>query len=440
MSYMGPFKRFPGFGFRLAPFRPACRSRSASERVSPRWSPARSRQRYKYANAARDEAAACVPLPYACSSSSGQFLLARRRPAPIDRARMAVTPPEHRARTRRWGRDGEKRRGRHRRRNRHTGEDAAAREARWERASAGVTGGDDAEKVVVPEPESSPPPEKKLRNWLPSQIGEVFGSLCRVESIDHIIEDHEDEVPAPDGNLDKGKGVVLAPDEPVTPAPAQGGGLAPSSSRSEAAASTVSGVFLAQITVQHQSPPSSSSHQVPAPRDKYKPLHFTPVPAHHPPPASSSRAIATQPPQFPPIPPPQPADDDLERQERLKKRFSGLIAKSEKEIDNLYRENLKRGRAPVVDEETLRRLEAVDAERKRFRRLIRLTEMKVKRDGGLFMHNAPREHVRALGIDAAMERVVSPERPRGGDGKPIVLPEHPCSPVEKLGLFLKLLY
>jgi hypothetical protein len=47
------------------------------------------------------------------------------------------------------------------------------------------------------------------------------------------------------------------------------------------------------------------------------------------------------------------------------------------------------------------------------------------------------QHLRELGIDDAMERVVSPERPRDKDGKPIVSPEHPCCPLEKLGLFLK---
>jgi hypothetical protein len=86
----------------------------------------------------------------------------------------------------------------------------------------------------------------------------------------------------------------------------------------------------------------------------------------------------------------------------------------------------------VVDEETLRRI----AERKRFRETLAQEEMKARR-AALFVQMARPEHLRALGIDRAMERVVSPERPRDENGAPVLSPKHPCSPLEKLGYFLK---
>jgi hypothetical protein len=158
---------------------------------------------------------------------------------------------------------------------------------------------------------------------------------------------------------------------------------------------------------------------------------------HHPPPVSATRTAAP----LPLIPPSQPAEDAFERQERLKKRFAGIITKSANDLVDHYRENLKRKRAEreaqaAANQKMLLELAAIAADRNRFRAWLLSNEEKARRDA-LFVQIAHPQHLRELGIDDTMERVMSPERPRGKDGKPIVSSEHPCCPLEKLGLFLK---
>jgi len=160
---------------------------------------------------------------------------------------------------------------------------------------------------------------------------------------------------------------------------------------------------------------------------------------------STSRPAYAAIPSIPPFPtiraPRQQPDADPDELRRAKvERFAGLIAKKQQETDERYRKLLRSGQAPppeppepaVVDEETLRRI----AEWKRFRETLAQEEMKARR-AALFVQMARPEHLRALGIDRAMERVVSPERPRDENGAPVLSPKHPCSPLEKLGYFLK---
>ena len=164
---------------------------------------------------------------------------------------------------------------------------------------------------------------------------------------------------------------------------------------------------------------------------------------------STSRPAYAAIPAIPPFPtiraPRQQPDADPDELRRAKvERFAGLIAKKQQETDERYRKLLRSGQAPppdppeppkptvVDDEETLCRIAA----RERFREALAQEERKARR-AALFVQMARPEHLRALGIDRAMERVVSPERPRDENGAPVLSPKHPCSPLEKLGYFLK---
>ena len=148
-------------------------------------------------------------------------------------------------------------------------------------------------------------------------------------------------------------------------------------------------------------------------------------------------------PAIPPFPtiraPRQQPDADPDELRRAKvERFAGLIAKKQQETDERYRKLLRSGQAPppdppeppkpavIVDEETLRRIAA----RERFREALAQEERKSRR-AALFVQMARPEHLRELGIDQAMER------PRDENGAPVLAPEHPCCPLEKLGYFLK---
>ncbi|KAL6629559.1 hypothetical protein ACP70R_029324 [Stipagrostis hirtigluma subsp. patula] len=361
--------------------------------------------------------------------------------------------PEHRARPRR------RRRG-ERRDRRHRGEaagsatrwrgEAAERDARRERSSRF----DDLAKA-------SPPPAKRPR--LLSEIGEVRGSLWRVEHLD--IKEHAAAVPggagaaaptpssssiptAPRGNRD---GQILAPEA----APAHGGAGGTALSSAPAAPPTTYGVFLVRETSLPAPPPlPSTSRQEPPRRDTKAPVCFAAavpppqaapptkrktIPAAQPPPARANHAGAP----MIPLPPPQPEGEST-RAKSLKRRFAGLITKCQKVLDDRFLKDLKSGRAPppepevvvAVDEEARRRSAELNAERERAREELRAAE-EVAQLAGLFVQYARAEQLRALGIDEAMELVVSPERPRDAHGAPVLSPAHPCCPVEKLGYFLK---
>nr|XP_034583948.1 translation initiation factor IF-2-like [Setaria viridis] len=257
--------------------------------------------------------------------------------------------------------------------------------------------------------------------------------------------------PAEANNCD---GAVFAPEA----APAKGGGTSTASSSTSTAApsaTTIGLCFACRLSV--PAPPPAMSTQAapqalvftgtsaaPPSMPASTPCRPSPKRMKMTMPSASRPAYAANPaiPAFPILAPPQQQEDaDPDELRRAKvQRFAGLIAKKQQETAEHYRNLLRSGKAPpeppkpkpAVDEEALRCAVA----RKRFLEALAQEEMKA-RGAALFVQMARPEHLRALGIDKAMERVVSPERPRDENGAPVVSPEHPCSLLEKLGYFLK---
>ncbi|KAL6888120.1 hypothetical protein ACP4OV_009146 [Aristida adscensionis] len=341
---------------------------------------------------------------------------------------------------------------RHRRRGRYDNNNAQPRHARLH----------DAPAVSPP----SPRPTKRPR--LRSVIGDVRGQLRRA---DHAGEDafddddDDDDEATPAGST----GAVSTPSFTPSPHHADFDDATPLAVAGDTTPSfppppRAFPLFLAP-TPPLQAPPASHHRQDTAataapvfpPPTEMAAAAFSiflastpPVPA---PPAfqhqSTTTTTAAPPPPkkrkaaIPPPPPPQEAQRS-DRVELLKHQFAGLIAKSQKLVDDRYLEDLRNGRAPspepevaaAVEQEALRR----NAERERSRQELREVE-EVAAIAGLFVQYARPEQLRALGIDQAMERVVSPERRRGEDGAPLLPPQGPprC-PVEKIGFFLRVSY
>lgn len=336
----------------------------------------------------------------------------------------------------------------------------ADRDSRWrERRHAGL---EDSAEV----PASSPSPTKKPR--LRSEVGLVRGCSWRFDDDPFNPQEHnaapvpsEDGVavaPTPSSSApalaDNCDGVIFAPDEAAT---TKGSAGTASTSITTAAPpeTTTALLFACRLSVPTTPPPPWSTQAAP------QALIFTGTAAAPPPlpactpcrpspkrmkmaiPSASRPAYAVNPsiPAFPIVAPPQQQEDPDKLRRAKVQMFAGLIAKKQQETTERYGNLLRTGKAPpeppkpAVDEDALR----LAAARKRFREALAQEERKA-RGAALFVQMARPGHLRALGIDKAMERVVSPERPRDENGAPVVSPEHPCSPLEKLGYFLKVEY
>jgi hypothetical protein len=155
------------------------------------------------------------------------------------------------------------------------------------------------------------------------------------------------------------------------------------------------------------------------------------------------------------LPPPPSNEEVLATQKRvdeMRKKYAGLIAKSQDVIGVAHREaavpekakgrraNLAAVAAAAEDELLLlrQRCRGRDAERAKAREALREMEREARRAGLFAMEAIRREHLRALDITRDIEYAVSPECHRGEDGVLRVIAPSRHSPVSSmLGLLLR---
>uniref|UniRef100_A0A0E0JYB2 Uncharacterized protein n=1 Tax=Oryza punctata TaxID=4537 RepID=A0A0E0JYB2_ORYPU len=154
--------------------------------------------------------------------------------------------------------------------------------------------------------------------------------------------------------------------------------------------------------------------------------------------------------RFPAIPlPPAPSnDEELATQKRIdemRKKYAGLIAKSQDVIGVGHREGVlkaAKGRANLsaadAEDELLLQRRRRDAERAKAREALREMEREARRAGLCAMERIRPEHLRELDITRDIEYVVSPECHRGEDGVLRIITPSCHSPVsDMLGLLLR---
>uniref|UniRef100_A0A0D9YQ97 Uncharacterized protein n=1 Tax=Oryza glumipatula TaxID=40148 RepID=A0A0D9YQ97_9ORYZ len=196
-------------------------------------------------------------------------------------------------------------------------------------------------------------------------------------------------------------------------------------------------------------PESSSTASSKRPKTVHRQQNKSPLPL--PPPKRAARA------RFAAIPlPPPPRNEEVlatrKRVDEMRKKYAGLIAKSQDVIGVAHREaavpekakgrraNLAAVAAAAEDELLLlrQRRRGRDAERAKAREALREMEREARRAGLFAMEAIRREHLRALDITRDIEYAVSPECHRGEDGVLRVIAPSRHSPVSSmLGLLLR---